>query len=249
MPQVTSDGPDQPNTPTKGGAVSKFNVTGRPAAAATSPIITDAIATAVTYEGASGYARDAKSELFLLAVSNMVGENTFYEAAGQRDARFAALVRALAVTDPDWTARLIGWLRNRREPAVGRAGRRRGVRVGSVGRGSRRWQPAGDRVRAGQGGRAGGAAGLLVRHSRPERSAAGQAWGGRRRGAAVHRAVAAQVGLRRAVRAVRGRAGADPRQRRSRPGRANCSGTPSIGGTTGRQACRAGCRCWPRGRN
>ena len=92
--------------------MSKFNVTGRPAVAATSSVITDAIATAVTYEGASGYARDAKSELFLLAVSNMVGENTFYEAAGQRDARFAALVRALAVTDPDWTARLIGWLRS-----------------------------------------------------------------------------------------------------------------------------------------
>ena len=56
--------------------MSKFNVTGRFAAAASSPIHTQAIATGVTYEGASGYARDAKSELFLLAVSNMVGENT-----------------------------------------------------------------------------------------------------------------------------------------------------------------------------
>jgi hypothetical protein len=92
--------------------VSKLNVTGRLAAAATSPIHTQAIATGVTYEGASGYARDAKSELFLLAVSNMVGENTFYEGAAARDARFAALVRGLAVTDPAWTARLIGWLRS-----------------------------------------------------------------------------------------------------------------------------------------
>ena len=41
-----------------------------------------------TYEGGPGSARDAKSELFLLAVSNMVGEDTFYEAAGERDARF-----------------------------------------------------------------------------------------------------------------------------------------------------------------
>ena len=88
--------------------MSKFNVAGRSAAAATSPINTEAIATGVTCEGASGYARDARSELFLLAVSNMVGENTFYEGAAVRDARFAALVRALAVTDPAWTARLTG---------------------------------------------------------------------------------------------------------------------------------------------
>ena len=34
-----------------------------------------------THEGAPGYARDAKGELFLFAVSNMAGEDTFYEAA------------------------------------------------------------------------------------------------------------------------------------------------------------------------
>ncbi|GHC39384.1 RNA-binding protein [Streptomyces anthocyanicus] len=64
-----------------------------------------------TYEGALGHLRDAKSELYLLAVSNMVGTDTFYEAGGDRDDRYTALVRQLAVEDPDWMAGLLGWLR------------------------------------------------------------------------------------------------------------------------------------------
>lgn len=65
----------------------------------------------LTYEGAPGYARDPRSELFLLAVTNMVGEDTFYEGAGDRDLRFRNLVRRCAVEYPDWTAHLIAWLR------------------------------------------------------------------------------------------------------------------------------------------
>ncbi len=91
--------------------MSRFNVTGLRDRTARSPIRSDPAATGVTFENAPGHVRDARSELFLLAVSNMVGEDTFYEAASDRDARFTALVRDLAVTDPDWTARLIGWLR------------------------------------------------------------------------------------------------------------------------------------------
>ncbi|WP_432053771.1 TROVE domain-containing protein [Streptomyces sp. bgisy022] len=64
-----------------------------------------------THEGGTGYLRDTKSELFLLAVTNMVGQDTFYENGGQRDDRFTALVRQLAVEDPEWTAGLLGWLR------------------------------------------------------------------------------------------------------------------------------------------
>lgn len=64
-----------------------------------------------THEGATGHLRDAMSELYLLAVSNMVGTDTFYEAGGDRDDRYTALVRQLAVEDPDWTAGLLGWLR------------------------------------------------------------------------------------------------------------------------------------------
>ncbi|MGY0023124.1 TROVE domain-containing protein [Streptomyces sp. YJ-C3] len=64
-----------------------------------------------THQGGIGFERDARSELFLLAVANFVSQQTFYEAGADRDDRFAALVRQLAVTDPEWTAGLLGWLR------------------------------------------------------------------------------------------------------------------------------------------
>ncbi|MFD7392822.1 TROVE domain-containing protein [Streptomyces sp. NPDC059852] len=64
-----------------------------------------------TYEGGRGHERDARSELFLLAVGNFVSQRTFYESGADRDDRFAALVRELAVSDPEWTAGLLGWLR------------------------------------------------------------------------------------------------------------------------------------------
>ncbi|MEU5754933.1 TROVE domain-containing protein [Streptomyces sp. NPDC047829] len=64
-----------------------------------------------TYEGGRGRERDPRSELFLLAVTNFVTQQTFYEAGAARDDRFTALVRDLAVTDPSWTAGLLGWLR------------------------------------------------------------------------------------------------------------------------------------------
>jgi hypothetical protein len=92
--------------------VSKFNLTGLRRQTARSPIRSDAASAGSTFEGAPGYARDAKSELFLLAVTNMVGEKSFYEGAAERDGRFVVLVRQLTITDPDWTARLIGWLRD-----------------------------------------------------------------------------------------------------------------------------------------
>ncbi|MFK0278976.1 TROVE domain-containing protein [Streptomyces sp. NPDC090499] len=64
-----------------------------------------------TYEGGRGRERDARSELFLLAVANFVSQQTFYESGTDRDDRFAKLLRELAVTDPAWTAGLLGWLR------------------------------------------------------------------------------------------------------------------------------------------
>lgn len=65
-----------------------------------------------TNEGGVGYERDAKSELFLLAVANMVGETSFYEAAAERDSRFVELIHAVTADDPLWTARFIPYLRN-----------------------------------------------------------------------------------------------------------------------------------------
>lgn len=90
--------------------MSRFNTRGtRPV---TSSPVTTTGETARTYEGATGHLRDAKSELFLLAISNTVGTDTFYEKAGDRDNRFATLVRQLAVEDPAWTAGLLAWLRS-----------------------------------------------------------------------------------------------------------------------------------------
>lgn len=91
--------------------MAKLNVRKVRAAPGLGPVAGPRRPVARTYEGGAGYARDLQSELFLLAVTNMVGERTFYEPAGERDSRYAELVRAAAVTDPDWTARFLGWLR------------------------------------------------------------------------------------------------------------------------------------------
>jgi len=90
--------------------MSKFNKGGT-RAVGRGPVQATAAPGAVTYEGAPGYARDAKSELFLLAVVNMAGEDTFYERAGDRDTRFASLVRPVAAEDVTWLARFLPWLR------------------------------------------------------------------------------------------------------------------------------------------
>ncbi|MFD0270959.1 TROVE domain-containing protein [Streptomyces sp. NPDC127106] len=63
------------------------------------------------HHGSPGFVRDPRAELFLLAVANFVTQRTAYEGSGERDDRFAALVRTLAVEDPQWTAGLLGWLR------------------------------------------------------------------------------------------------------------------------------------------
>jgi hypothetical protein len=66
----------------------------------------------LTHEGGVGWARDAKSDLFLLAVTNMVGEDTFYEARQDRDERFRSLVAAVVAEDPAWVARFVPYLRD-----------------------------------------------------------------------------------------------------------------------------------------
>jgi hypothetical protein len=89
--------------------MSRFNQrTARPTAQ--SPITTTGH-TVTNHQGGRGHLRDAKSELYLLAVSNLVGQDTFYEHAGQRDDRYTQLIHQLAVQDPDWTVNLLTWLR------------------------------------------------------------------------------------------------------------------------------------------
>lgn len=91
--------------------MSKFNVSGT-RSAVFSPIVSETVPSGRTYEGVAGYGRDTKSELFLLAVANMVGEDTFYESAGKRDDRYTQLVHAATNADPEWTARFLTWLRS-----------------------------------------------------------------------------------------------------------------------------------------
>lgn len=89
--------------------MSKFN-RGTTAVAVKSPVVSEDQPSGRTFEGAPGYARDAKSELFLLAVSHL-GEDTFYESAGTRDTRLTGLVRQVATEDPEWMTGFTGWLR------------------------------------------------------------------------------------------------------------------------------------------
>jgi TROVE domain len=76
---------------------------------------------ATTFEGGAGFARDARSDLFVLAATNLVGEDTFYEGAGTRDQRFRDLVHTVTRQDPDWVARFVPYLRgelNMRSAAI-----------------------------------------------------------------------------------------------------------------------------------
>lgn len=90
--------------------MSKFNLRGNRRSATSAVVSTDR-PTGTTHEGAPGYARDTEGELFLLAVTSFVAEDTFYEAAAERDARLRSLVARVAVEDGDWTLRLVRWLR------------------------------------------------------------------------------------------------------------------------------------------
>lgn len=76
------------------------------------PIVSTPSATLRTGNNAPGFVRDAKSELFLLAVSNFVGQDKFYESGKAGDTRFRDLVRQVAQEDPVWTGRFLPWLRN-----------------------------------------------------------------------------------------------------------------------------------------
>lgn len=91
--------------------MAKFNTIDRRRVTMTGPIATMPEDSAVTHEGAPAYAHDTKSELFMLAVANMVGEDSFYESAKTRDDRYAGLVRRVAVEDGEWMTDFIYWLR------------------------------------------------------------------------------------------------------------------------------------------
>jgi hypothetical protein len=92
--------------------VSRFNAKTQTSrrVAATSPVkTTDTVAR--TFEGGKGFIREARGELFQLAVVNMVGQDKFYESADDSDNRYKTLIHQLAVSDPAWTYDLLKWLR------------------------------------------------------------------------------------------------------------------------------------------
>lgn len=66
----------------------------------------------LSYEGNIQFGLDLKTELFTLAVVNMVSENTFYESAKTRDSRFEMLIHATVQQDPAWVRGFVPFLRN-----------------------------------------------------------------------------------------------------------------------------------------
>jgi hypothetical protein len=95
----------------KEGMMGKFSGVKAPGVASSPVRTTDVIGT--TYEGGPGHERDVRSELFLLAVTNMVGEQTFYEPGKARDERYVALIRQATAEHPEWVARLVPYVRDR----------------------------------------------------------------------------------------------------------------------------------------
>lgn len=90
--------------------MARFNSTGT-RTAVKSPVATERTPSGLTHEGAAGFARDAKSELFLLAVSHL-GDGSFYESSQDRDSRFTALVQLVTTEDQEWIGQFIPWLRD-----------------------------------------------------------------------------------------------------------------------------------------
>lgn len=103
----------------------RFNTRSNTTSTTTSPIKSEVTASSRTGNNAPGFVRDAKSELFLLGVSNFVGQDAFYEKGNKRDERFVGLVRQVALEDPEWLSRFLLWLR-------GEANMRTAALIGAV---------------------------------------------------------------------------------------------------------------------
>ncbi|GHF55828.1 hypothetical protein FHX82_002316 [Amycolatopsis bartoniae] len=89
--------------------MARFNVRGL-REALSSPLRTNN--SSRNHENGHAYGFDAKTALFVLAVSGFAGEDAFYESAETRDHRFVELVRETTTDDPEWTVRFLRWLRS-----------------------------------------------------------------------------------------------------------------------------------------
>ena len=78
------------------------------------PLATEAVPSGLTHESGTGYARDARSELFLRATASFAGEDSFYEDAAVRDERMRELVSGLATEEDGfaWLQGFLPWLRD-----------------------------------------------------------------------------------------------------------------------------------------
>ncbi|NUU24012.1 MAG: TROVE domain-containing protein, partial [Streptomycetaceae bacterium] len=92
--------------------MAKFNTRAAHAAASGPVRTTTRTPAATTFEGGAAYLREQRGELLLFALTNMVGEQAFYESADDRDRRFRDLVHDVAAEDPVWMRGFIGWLRD-----------------------------------------------------------------------------------------------------------------------------------------
>lgn len=105
--------------------MAKFNIVDRRRFGPNGPIKAELNPSTTTALGAPGYKRDVKGELFLLGLTNFVGEETYHERANARDARFNALVKEVATFDPQWLRDYLRWARTegfmRSAPLVGAA--------------------------------------------------------------------------------------------------------------------------------
>lgn len=89
-----------------------FNTRGTAAAKAPKPVAAIQTAgTTVNAKGVRSFSRDAKSELFLLAVGRFFGKDTFYETGLAGTDRMVGLVHTVARDDPKWLLGFVGWLR------------------------------------------------------------------------------------------------------------------------------------------
>jgi hypothetical protein len=76
-----------------------------------SPVVAEKLLGLTTHEGAQGFKRDPRGELFMLGAGRFFGEAAFYESAHQGAARFRWLVHDAAAVDPVWVAEFLKWLR------------------------------------------------------------------------------------------------------------------------------------------
>ena len=77
-----------------------------------SPVTSARKAGLKTHEGAPGYKRDPRGELFMLGAGRFYGEQTFYVGAHDGAIRFRELVHDVAKLDPAWLAQFLEWLRS-----------------------------------------------------------------------------------------------------------------------------------------